>query len=182
MLRHRDRYEHRLKGFRLALPPPSSPATEQRPRVAFIGLRGLPADRPKAGGGETGLEEIASRLAPRGYDITVYCRWHYNRRPSTPYKGIRLISLPSIPTKSLDNVTHSLLATLHVAFADTADVIQYCGMGTALFVPLARLLGKKSAVAIDGVDWETSEVGKARAPCLEAWRLDGVQVGGCGPR
>ncbi|MCE5253879.1 MAG: glycosyltransferase [Actinomycetia bacterium] len=143
----------------MAAPPPSSPETERPPRIAFIGLRGLPADLPKAGGGESGVEEIASRLVLRGYDVTVYCRWHYNRRPSSPYKGIRLISLPSIPTKGLDNVTHSFLATLHVAFADTADIIQYCGMGTALFVPLAKLLGKRSVVAMDGIDWERPKWG-----------------------
>jgi glycosyltransferase involved in cell wall biosynthesis/peptidoglycan/xylan/chitin deacetylase (PgdA/CDA1 family) len=117
------------------------------------------------------VEEIASRLALRGYDITVYCRWNYNRRPSTPYKGLRLISLPSIPTKSLDNVTHSLLATLHVAFADTADVIQYCGMGNGLFVPLAKLLGKKSTVAMDGIDWKRPKWGSLARLALRlgAW-------------
>ena len=139
--------------------PPPPPKGEEQLRLAVIGLRGLPADLPKAGGGESGVEEIASRLVLRGYDITVYCRWHYNRRPSTPYRGIRLVSLPSIPTKSLDNVTHSLLATLHVAFADTADIIQYSGMGTALFVPLAKLLGKKAVVAMDGIDWERPKWG-----------------------
>ena len=133
---------------------------EKRLRIAFIGLRGLPADLPKAGGGESGIEEIASRLVLRGHDVTVYCRWNYNRRPSTPYRGIRLISLPSIPTKSLDNVTHALVATLHVGFADTADIIQFAGMGTALFVPLAKLLGKKTAVAMDGLDWERPKWGR----------------------
>lgn len=140
-------------------------------RVAFIGMRGLPADLPKAGGGERETEEKAVRLSRLGYDVTVYCRWHYNRRPSSPYKGVRLISLPSLPTKSLDTVTHSLLATLHVAFARTADIISYHGMGNALFVPLARLLGKRTVVYMDGADWSRPKWGPVARSALRsaAW-------------
>ena len=122
-------------------------------------MRGLPSDLPGAGGGERETEEKASRLAQMGYDVTVYCRWHFNRRPSSPYKGIRLVSLPSIPTKNLDTVSHSLLATLHVALADTADIISFHGMGNALYVPLARLLRKKTVVYMDGIDWERPKWG-----------------------
>ena len=140
---------------------PPRPAGDKPLRVAVIGLRGLPADRPKAGGGERAIEEWSSRLALRGYDSIVYCRWHYNRRPSTPYKGIRLVSLPSIPTKSLDTLSHSLLATLHVALAGTADIIQYGGMGTGLLAPLGKLCRKKVVVAVDGIDWERPKWGPA---------------------
>ncbi len=134
--------------------------TDDKPlRVAVIGLRGLPADRPKAGGGERAIEEWFSRLALRGYDSIVYCRWHYNRRPPTQYRGIRLVSLPSIPTKSLDTLSHSLLATLHVALAGTADIIQYGGMGTGLLAPLGKLCRKKVVVALDGIDWDRPKWG-----------------------
>ncbi len=137
------------------------PGDGRAPRVAVIGLRGLPADRPKAGGGERAIEEWFSRLALRGYDNIVYCRWHYNRRPPARYRNIRLVSLPSVPTKSLDNLTNSLLATLHTARADTADVIQYGGMGTALLAPLGKLCRKKVVVALDGIDWERPKWGPA---------------------
>lgn len=138
-------------------PPP--PAAGEPPRVAVIGLRGLPADRPEAGGGERAIEEWFSRLALRGYDNVVYCRRHYNPRPSSPYRGIRLVSLPSIPTKSLDNLTQSLLATLHAVLTNSADIIQYGGMGTGLLTPLGKVLGKKTVVALDGIDWERPKWG-----------------------
>jgi glycosyltransferase involved in cell wall biosynthesis len=128
-------------------------------RVAVIGLKGLPADRPKAGGGERAIEEWFSRLALRGYDNVVYCRRHYDRRPSTPYRGVRLVSLPSIPTKSLDTLSHSLLATLHLVLFRTADIIQYGGMGTGLLAPLGKLCRKKVVVALDGIDWERPKWG-----------------------
>ena len=129
-------------------------------RLAFIGMRGLPADLPRAGGGERETEAKATRLAELGHQVVVYCRWHYNRHPDTPYRAVRLISLPSIPTKHLDTVTHSLLATVHVWLSNTADIISYHGMGNALYVPLGRMLGKRTVVAMDGLDWERPKWGK----------------------
>ena len=120
----------------------------------MIGMRGLPADLPKAGGGERETEAKAVRLAERGHEVTVYNRWHYNRHPQTPYRGVNLISLPSIPTKNLDTMTHTFLATLHAIIFNTADIINYHGMGNALFLPLVKMVGKKAVVYMDGVDWD----------------------------
>jgi glycosyltransferase involved in cell wall biosynthesis len=128
-------------------------------RLAFIGLRGLPSDLPKAGGGERETEAKATRLVKRGHRVLVYCRWHYNRHPASPYQGIRLLSLPSIPTKNLDTVSHSLLATIHACVTDSADIISFHGMGNALFVPLVRLARKRCVVYMDGIDWERPKWG-----------------------
>ena len=141
-------------------------------RIAMIGMRGLPADLPKAAGGERETEAKAIRLAQRGHEVTVYCRWHYNRHPVSPCRSVNLVSLPSIPTKSLDTLSHTLLATLHVIFRNTADIISYHGMGNALFLPLVKLGGKKSVVYMDGVDWERPKWGKlARVMLKMAARL-----------
>ncbi len=43
-------------------------------RIAFIGQRGVPAT---IGGIEHHVEEIGSRLADRGHDVTVYTRGNY---------------------------------------------------------------------------------------------------------
>jgi glycosyltransferase involved in cell wall biosynthesis len=128
-------------------------------RLAFIGLRGLPSDLPKAGGGERETEAKATRLARRGHQVMVYCRWHYNRHPSSPYQGIRLLSLPSIPIKNLDTVSHTLLATIHACVTNSADIISFHGMGNALFVPLVRLARKRCVVYMDGIDWERPKWG-----------------------
>jgi hypothetical protein len=135
----------------------------------LIGMRGLPADLPTAGGGERETEAKATRLASRGHQVTVYCRWHYNRRPQSPWLGIELVSLPSINTKHLDTVTHTLLASLHVLLRNTADIVSYHGMGNALFVPLMKLGGRRVVVYMDGVDWERPKWGAlARLALLAA--------------
>ena len=148
----------------MAAPTPSPSG----PRLAFIGMRGLPADLPRAGGGERETEAKATRLAERGHAVTVYCRWHYNRRPQSPWRGIRLISLPSLHTKNLDTVSHTLLASLHVLLRDTADVVSYHGMGNALFAPLVKLGGKRVVVYMDGIDWKRPKWGPLARLALRA--------------
>jgi glycosyltransferase involved in cell wall biosynthesis len=141
---------------------PENPLTQEvhKPlRVAMIGMRGLPADLPQASGGERETEAKATRLAQRGHQVTVYCRWHYNREPLSPWRGVRLVSLPSINTKNLDTLSHTLLATLHVVLLNTADIVSYHGMGNALILPLAKLGGKKTLVYMDGIDWERPKWG-----------------------
>ena len=138
----------------------SAARPDKPPRLAFIGLRGLPADLPKAGGGEREAEAKTTRLAARGHHVTVYCRWHYNRHPQSPWRGVHLVSLPSLNTKELDTLTHSLLACLHVLLRNTADIVSFQGMGNALYAPLLKLAGKKVVVFMDGIDWERPKWGR----------------------
>jgi glycosyltransferase involved in cell wall biosynthesis len=138
---------------------------EQQPRLtlrlAFIGMKGLPPDLPGAGGGERETDAKARRLAERGHQVTVYCRWNFVRHPQSPYHGVRLISLPAWPRAGLEMLTHTPLATLHVLMTDSADIISYHGMGNALFLPLAKLGGKRTVVYMDGLDWERPKWGAA---------------------
>jgi glycosyltransferase involved in cell wall biosynthesis len=71
-----------------------------------------------------------------------------------------LLSLPSIPTKNLDTVSHTLLATIHACVTDSADIVSFHGMGNALFVPVVRLARKRSVVYMDGIDWERPKWGR----------------------
>jgi len=136
-------------------------------RLAFIGMRGLPADLPKGAGGERETEAKSVRLAARGHQVVVYCRWHYNRHPDSPYQGVNLVSLPSIPTRNLDTVSHTLLATLDVILRNRADIVSFHGMGNALFLPLLKLGRKRSVVYMDGVDWERPKWGKLAQTILK---------------
>ncbi len=129
-------------------------------RLAFIGIKGLPPDLPGAGGGERETDAKTRRLAERGWDVTVYCRWNYNRHPSPSYHGVKLISLPSLGAPGIEMLSHTFLATLHAIFASKADVVSYHGMGVALYLPLLKLGGKRSVVYMDGIDWERPKWGK----------------------
>src|ERR1039458_5731918 len=45
-------------------------------RIALLGTRGIPANY---GGFETFAEELSTRLAARGHEVTVYCRERYSQ-------------------------------------------------------------------------------------------------------
>ncbi len=137
-----------------------SEAQKPRLRLAFIGMKGLPPDLPGAGGGERETDAKARRLAARGHRVTVFCRWSYTRHPPNLYEGVRLVSLPAINRAGLEMLSHTPLATLHALLTNSADIISYHGMGSALFLPLVKLAGKKSVVYMDGIDWERPKWGR----------------------
>lgn len=127
------------------------PEMPDRPSIAILGTRGIPANY---GGFETFAEELSSRLAARGYPVTVYCRTanaDYKRFASKTYKGVRLVVLPTIRHKYLDTVVHAFLSSVHVLF-HRFDVILYCNAANSLFMILPRLAGTRVAINVDGIE------------------------------
>lgn len=105
-------------------------------KVYFIGQKGMPA---KSGGVERHVEELATRLVKVGHEVYVYTRPSYTDHKSKEYKGVRLISLPSIATKHLDAITHTFLACLDISRRD-ADIIHFHSIGPSSLIWLVKLL------------------------------------------
>ena len=82
--------------------------------IAIAGIRGIPA---QYGGFETSAEETATRLVNRGHNVTVYCRSLEGVEKIKSLKGIELIFLPVISSKSFETIFHSLLVGLHILFS-----------------------------------------------------------------
>jgi glycosyltransferase involved in cell wall biosynthesis len=114
-------------------------------RVALLGTRGIPANY---GGFETFAEEIATRLAQRGHEVTVYCR---DRHTAPCYRGVRLHYLPTIRHKYLDTLAHTFLSTLHL-LTHRADAALYCNGANAIFTLWPRLFGMPVALNVDGIE------------------------------
>src|ERR1043165_8861289 len=104
-------------------------------RIALLGTRGIPA---RYGGFETFAEELSTRLAARGHDVTVYGRSNNVRYAGGTYKGVKLTVLPTIGTKYLDTVTHTFLSVLH-ALPSSFDAILICNAANAIFALVPRL-------------------------------------------
>jgi glycosyltransferase involved in cell wall biosynthesis len=128
----------------------------RRMRIALFGSRGIPHTY---GGAEAFLEELAPRLAARGHDVIVYCRRSlFAERPQL-YRGVRLIYLPSIETKSLGTPTHTLMCMLDVLFRDV-DVFLVINIVNGFHCLIPRLFGKKFAINVDGLDWKRGKWGR----------------------
>ena len=117
-------------------------------RVALLGSRGIPA---RYGGYETLMEELAARLAARGFEITVYCRAHATPPGLARYRGAALVVLPTVRTKHLDTPVHTFLSCLHAA-GRGYDAALLVNSANALFVPLLRLGGVPVALHVDGIE------------------------------
>ena len=81
-------------------------------RLAILGTRGIPANY---GGFETFAEELGTRLAARGHEVTVYCRPHYVPKTLKEYRGVQLVNLPTVRHKYLDTVVHTAVSAVHAA-------------------------------------------------------------------
>lgn len=135
--------------------PGIKPARDVKPRVAFLGSRGVPA---RYAGFETVVDQLGRRLAQRGYMVTVYNRTAYYAADERPacYLGMRVVYLPTIMHKSFETIVHSTLATLHCLIHPN-DVVYLCGVGNALLALPLRLAGRRVLINVDGIDFKRSK-------------------------
>jgi glycosyltransferase involved in cell wall biosynthesis len=124
-------------------------------RVAMIGIKAIPA---RDGGFETAVDHLSRGLVRLGHEVTVYNRSGMSKHPGPYYEGVRLVTLPTLKSKNLSTIIHSLLATIHVLF-HPVDVVHYFITGTTLFAPLPRLFGMKVICSVDGTDWQRGKWG-----------------------
>ncbi len=118
-------------------------------KIAFIGLRGIPA---VYGGVDRVIEEVAEGLIALGHEITVYCWTNtYKERPAE-YKGARLKYLPTIPVRYIGTLIHTLFACIAVLTEDI-DIVHINNTQNAIFAFIPRMFGKKVVVQPHGPAW-----------------------------
>jgi glycosyltransferase involved in cell wall biosynthesis len=125
-------------------------------RIAMIGTRGVPA---AYGGFETAVEEIGSRLAKAGHEVTVYCRRNGSERPRS-YAGMRLVYLPAIRSKAIETLSHTALSTLDAMFRRRYDAAFVFNAANAPFVPMLHARGIPVALHVDGLEWKRGKWGR----------------------
>ncbi len=111
-------------------------------RIAVIGQKGIPA---KFGGVEKHVEDLAINLAQRGHEVYVYTRRNYTPADLASFRGVNLVSLPSVNSKHLDAISHTFLACLDVARRDV-DVVHFHSIGPSSLLWLVKLLKPRTPV------------------------------------
>lgn len=118
-------------------------------KIAILGTRGIPSGYS---GYETFAMEVGPRLVERGHEVLVYCRRSlFKERPPT-YRGIQLVYLPSIQTKSLSTFSHTCLSAFDLAFR-RADVALFVNVANSPFCAVTKMAGIKTALNVDGLEW-----------------------------
>ena len=140
----------------------------------MIGQKGYP---PIHGGIEKHVAELAARLPALGFAVEIYSRPHYSRlNGAADLDGVRVRRLPSIPTKHLDAISHTVLATADVMLRDI-DLVHYHALGPGLLAGMPRLLrGKPTVVTVHGLDWQRDKWGGLARRILKLGEAASVRV------
>jgi len=111
-------------------------------KIIFIGQKGIPS---LSGGVEKHVEELTIRLVNLGHDVSVYTRSNYNKGNNN-YRGVKLIRLPSLPTKNFDAISHTFLACLDLIFKRKVDIIHFHSIGPSSLIWLVKLFKPKTPI------------------------------------
>lgn len=134
-------------------------------RIALMGTRGIPANY---GGFETFYENLGPGLAARGHDVTVYIRPRAVGKHDGPdYRGVHLVSVPSIPSKHLETITHTLGSVIH-GLTRRYDLVYICGVGNTPLVWFPRVGRARVVLNVDSADWKRKKWGRGAAFYLHA--------------
>lgn len=117
-------------------------------KIAIIGTRGIPANY---GGFETFAENLSVRLTDAGHAVTVYGRTNNIKYTDGQYKGVNIKLLPTIGTKHLDTVVHTLISVLHSLTQDY-EVVLICNAANAAFSWIPRIRGAVVVINVDGIE------------------------------
>lgn len=134
-------------------------------KIIMLGHKRIPS---REGGVEIVVEELASRMAALGHDVTAYNRkgQHVSGAENNiieykkvyEYKGIRVRTIFTLPNKSLNAIVYSFFATLR-ACVTKCDVVHFHAEGPCSMILLAKLFGKKCVATIHGLDWQRAKWG-----------------------
>lgn len=135
----------------------------------MIGQKGIPAIY---GGVERHVEEISTRLARKGHEVTVYARSYYMKenkyeeiKGKIDLGGTNIKIFPTIHSKHLDAIVHCIIATFYVLWR-RYDIVHFHALGPSLLSFFPRLFGSKTVVTVHGLDWMRSKWNKFASYCL----------------
>lgn len=123
-------------------------------RIAAFGFRSIPP-KPGCAGADKFACELYPRLVRGGHHVVAYNRLYPgDNHVYKEYDGVRIVNLKTTAYKGFDTLLHSLQATLHIIFNNTADYVHIHNGGNSIWTFLLRLSGKKAFISQDGLDWK----------------------------
>ena len=136
-------------------------------KIAMLGHKRIPS---REGGIEIVVEELATRMAAMGHEVTCYNRdgHHVSGKEFATaslkeYRSVRIRTVPTLDKKGLAAVTSSVTGAVAAAFGHY-DVVHFHAEGPCAMLWLPKLFGKRCVATIHGLDYQRAKWGKfARA-------------------
>jgi len=117
-------------------------------KIAMIGQKTIGVKGGLAGGIETHVEMLSTRLVKRGHDVFVYARArHHQGKLPKKINGVHLVFIPTLYRKNIEAIVHTLLSTIHALFRNY-DIIHYHGVGPATLSWIPRIFKPRSKVVV----------------------------------
>lgn len=130
---------------------------EGKLRITMLGHKRIPS---REGGIEIVVEELSTRMAALGHSVTCFNRGghhvsgkEFDTGKIKRYKGVRLITVPTVDRKGFAALTSSFFAALQAAVGKY-DVVHFHAEGPCAMIWLPKLFGKRCVVTIHGLDWQ----------------------------
>lgn len=122
-------------------------------KLAMIGHKDFPS---RSGGVETVVYELATRLAAKGEEVTVYNRGREKGHNRYKTLGVNVIRSRTFKRQSLNAMVYSFTATLNAVFGKY-DLIHYHAIGPSVPLFIPHLLGIKTVVTVHGLNWKVDK-------------------------
>lgn len=128
--------------------------------IVFLGHKRVPS---REGGIEVVVEELATRMAALGNNITVLNRSghhiagaEFDAIDFNEYNGFRIKKVPTINRKGLAAATSSFFGSIQAAFGPY-DIVHIHAEGPAFFCFFPKMMRKRVIVTVHGLDWQRSK-------------------------
>ena len=132
-------------------------------RIAMLGHKHMPS---REGGVEVVVEELATRMVERGYEVTCFNRMghhvsgrQYKNEKVKKYKGVRTVMVPTINKRGLAATSASISASFMAAYGNY-DLVHFHAEGNCVFMWLVKLFGKRCIATVHGLDHQRAKWGK----------------------
>jgi len=138
-------------------------------RVAMIGHKRIPS---REGGVEIVVDELSTRMVKLGCEVDAYNRFGYHvsgkefdEKRERYYNGVRIFTIPTPSSSSLNAIVYSFLATIRSLFG-RYDIIHFHAEGPCTMIWIPKLFGIRVVATIHGLDWQRSKWGNFASKVL----------------
>lgn len=138
-------------------------------KIAIIGTNGLPG---KYGGWDQLVIHLTDNLR-NSFKFLVYTSYTAIEGDAE-YKGTQLVKVP-FKANGFQSIPYDIYSIIHALFV--CDVLFICGTSGCIFLPIARLFGKKIVLNPDGQEWKRGKWSKPVQLFLklsEKWGVKGA--------
>lgn len=140
-----------------------TPKRNGKLRIAMLGHKRIPS---REGGVEIVVEELSTRMAELGHDVTCYNRKghhvsgeEFDSELLSEYRGVKIKRVFTVQKGGLAAATSSLFAALKAAFGKF-DVVHFHAEGPCAMLWLPKLFGKRCIATIHGLDHKRAKWGR----------------------